>query len=262
MQKLLLKAQTIRQQIRCGDFVNNTSGVLPGLVQGNVVILTKEWAQDFLTFCENNPISCPLIAVSEVGDASLPGLGDDIDIRTDVPGYSVYRDGELVESRSEINDLWQPDMVAFVLGCSFSFEEALIKAGISVRNIDMGVNVSMYETSIQTLASAKFHGNLVVSMRPFNAQDTIKAIQITSRFPKVHGAPIHLGDPSLIGIKNIYEPEYGCPVEIKSNEIPVFWGCGVTPQVAIRNAKPPICITHVPGKMLITDKRNADYEVH
>lgn len=262
MQKRLLEAKELRQQIRTGDFVTNTSGVLPGLMQGNVVILPREWANDFLTYCENNPVSCPLVGVSEVGDAFLPGLGDDIDIRSDIPEYCVYREGELIERRNDIQDLWQDDMVTFVLGCSFSFEEALMKANVPIRNIEMGVNVSMYETDIDTLSSERFFGKLVVSMRPLTAQNAIKAIQITSRFPKVHGAPVHMGDPSLIGIKNIYEPEFGNAVEIRADEIPVFWACGVTPQVAIRNAKPPICITHAPGKMLITDKLNADFEVH
>ena len=262
MQKRLLEAKELRLQIRSGDFVANTSGVLPGLMQGNVVILPREWANEFLAYCENNPVSCPLLDVSEVGDAFLPGLGDDIDIRSDIPEYCVYREGNLIEKRSDISDLWQDDMVTFVLGCSFSFEEALMKAGVPIRNIEMGVNVSMYETNIETLPSGRFFGNLVVSMRPLTAQNAIKAIQITSRFPKVHGAPVHMGDPSLIGIKNIYEPEFGNTVEIHSDEIPVFWACGVTPQVAIRNAKPPICITHSPGKMLITDKLNADFEVH
>lgn len=261
MQKLLINAQNTRLDIRNARFVENTSGILPGLLQGNVVILPREWATDFLVYCEKNPVPCPLIYVSEIGDPALPGLGDDIDIRTDVPGYRVFRHGEFIEERTDIMDLWQNDMVAFVLGCSFSFEQALVKADIPVRNIDMKVNVSMYKTNIATTPSAKFNGELVVSMRPLKAKDAIKAIQITSRFPKAHGAPVHLGDPTLIGIEDINKPDFGSPVEIKEDEIPVFWACGVTPQVAINNAKPPLCITHVPGKMLVTDKFNTDYEL-
>ncbi len=260
-ERLLSESSALRQAIRRGEHSSMTSGLASGLVQGNVVILPADWAGDFLTYCQNNPVSCPLIAVSEPGNPALPGLGLDIDIRHDVPEYNIFRDGELVETTTDIAALWQDDMVAFVLGCSFSFEDALQQAGLSVRNIDMDVNVSMYRTSIPTVPGGRFHGDMVVSMRPFTAADAIRAVQITTRLPKAHGAPVHLGDPALIGITDLAAPDFGDAVELRDDELPVFWACGVTPQVAVRNAKPPICITHVPGKMLITDLLNAELAI-
>ncbi|UTW14214.1 putative hydro-lyase [Marinobacterium rhizophilum] len=258
----LLKASgALRQAIRTAEHSGMTSGLAPGLVQGNVVILPADWAGDFLTYCQNNPVSCPLIAVSDVGNPALSGLGRDIDIRHDLPEYNVFRHGELVETTTDIGALWQDDMVAFVLGCSFSFEDALQQAGLSVRNIDMGVNVSMYRSNIPTVPGGRFHGDMVVSMRPFRAADAIRAVQVTTRLPKAHGAPVHLGDPSLIGIADLATPDFGDAIELRDGELPVFWACGVTPQVAVRNAKPPICITHVPGKMLITDLLNAELSI-
>ncbi len=260
-ERLLSESSALRQAIRRGEHSSMTSGLASGLVQGNVVILPADWAGDFLTYCQNNPVSCPLIAVSEAGNPALPGLGLDIDIRHDVPEYNIFRDGELVETTSDIAAHWQSDMVAFVLGCSFSFEDALQQAGLSVRNIDMDVNVSMYRSNIPTVPGGRFHGDMVVSMRPFIAADAIRAVQVTTRLPKAHGAPVHFGDPSLIGINDLSAPDFGDAVELYANELPVFWACGVTPQVAVRNAKPPICITHVPGKMLITDLLNAELAI-
>ena len=258
---LLDKARLLRHDIRAGSFSGYTTGLVPGLVQGNVVILPKVWAEDFLLFCYLNPVSCPLISMSKPGDAMVPALGADIDIRTDIPQYNVFKDGELVEQVTDIAQYWSEDMVSFVLGCSFSFEEALLRAGLSIRNIDLDRNVSMFETNIATAPSAKFFGNTVVTMRPFKPADAIRAIQITTRLPKAHGAPIHIGMPHQIGIADLAKPEYGDSVPVNADEIPVFWACGVTPQVAIRNAKPPLCITHVPGKMLVTDKLNDELAV-
>ncbi|MDO7642884.1 MAG: putative hydro-lyase [Reinekea forsetii] len=259
--ELLDKAHLLRHNIRDGSFAGYTSGLVPGLVQGNVVILPKVWAEDFLLYCYLNPVSCPLISMSKPGDAMVPALGADIDIRTDIPQYNVFKDGELVEQVTDIEQYWSDDMVSFVLGCSFSFEEALVRAGLSIRNIDLDRNVSMFETNIATAPSAKFFGNTVVTMRPFKPADAIRAIQITTRLPKAHGAPIHIGMPNTIGIEDLAKPEYGDSVPVNDDEIPVFWACGVTPQVAIRNAKPPLCITHVPGKMLVTDKLNDELAV-
>lgn len=259
--RALDEVRTLRQRIRRGEHDATTSGQASGLVQGNIVILPADWASDFLTYCQNNPVACPLIGMSRVGDPSLPSLGRDLDIRFDVPEYNVFRDGELVETTTDIEAVWQSDMVAFVLGCSFSFEDALQQAGLCVRNIEMQTNVSMYETSLATRPGGRFSGNLVVSMRPFRAANCIRSVQITSRFPKAHGAPVHLGDPALIGIRDLARPDFGDAVEIRGDELPVFWACGVTPQVAVRNARPPICITHVPGKMLITDLLNAELSV-
>jgi uncharacterized protein YcsI (UPF0317 family) len=225
-------------------------------VQGNVVILPEGLAADFLRYCQRNPKPCPLLAVSEPGQAQLPSLGHDIDIRTDVPRYRVWREGELVDEPSDISGVWRDDLVTFVLGCSFSFEQALIEAGLRLRHVDQGKNVAMYRTNIPTVAAGVFKGPMVVSMRPMKAAAAIRAVQVTSRFPNVHGAPIHLGDPALIGIARLDMPDYGDAVEVMSDEIPVFWACGVTPQAAITQARPQFCITHAPGAMLITDLLN------
>ncbi|RDL45375.1 putative hydro-lyase [Marinomonas piezotolerans] len=259
--KLLIETAQLRQAIRRQEHTGPTSGLATGAMQGNVVILPQAYANEFLLYCQKNPVACPLIGVSEVGDYRLPTLGHDIDIRHDVPEYYVYRDGVKVESLNDIEALWQEDMVAFVLGCSFSFEHALSTAGLPPRNIELGVNVSMFETNIATVPAGRFHGNTVVTMRPYTPKDAIRAIQITTRFPKAHGAPLHFGSPEAIGIRDLSQPEFGDPVTIKDQEVPVFWACGVTPQLAIRNAKPPICITHAPGKMLITDILDTDLAV-
>lgn len=258
---LLQQTKALRQAIRQKQHTGPTSGLATGAMQGNVVILPADYANEFLLFCQNNPVSCPLIGVSEVGNYKMPTLGDDIDMRHDIPEYYVYRNGEKVESRSDIEDLWQDDMVAFVLGCSFSFEHALSQAGLTPRNIEQGVNVSMFETNIPTVPAGRFFGNTVVTMRPYVPKDAIRAIQITTRFPKAHGAPLHFGSPETIGIQDLSKPEFGDPVTIQAGEVPVFWACGVTPQLAIRNAKPPICITHAPGKMLVTDILDTDLAV-
>lgn len=251
----------LRECIRRGDFTGNTSGLAPGFVQCNIVILPTQWASDFLRFCQANARPCPLIACSTVaGDPGLPKLGD-IDIRRDVPSYRVFRDGVLVEERGDIMDLWTDDLMTFALGCSFSFEEALIAAGLDVRNVSEDVNVPMYRSNIPCEAAGPFSGNMVVSMRPFTPADAIRAIQICSRFPAVHGAPIHIGDPQGIGIADIGTPDYGDAVTIHDGELPLYWACGVTPQVALENAAPPLAITHSPGYMLVTDKRNAELAI-
>lgn len=247
----------LRQAIRSGGFTGNTSGVAGSQLQGNVVILPKASASDFLRFCHNNRRPCPVIGLSEPGDYRLPLLGSDIDIRTDVPQYRVWRHGEIVDTPNQVADLWRDDLVTFVIGCSFSFEEALIDANVPIRHIEQGRNVPMYRTTIQTVAAGPFAGPMVVSMRPMPAKDAIKAVQITSRYPEVHGAPIHLGDPTLIGIHDLSKPDYGDAVELQAGDIPVFWACGVTPQSALLHAKPDFCITHAPGCMLITDLKNS-----
>ncbi|MFK7976147.1 MAG: putative hydro-lyase [Halioglobus sp.] len=250
----------LRAKIRSGEHTDNTSGLAAGFVQCNIVILPTESANDFLKFCQANPKPCPLLAMSEPGDSGLPELGD-IDIRRDVPRYRVFRDGILEHEPSDITELWQDDFVTFALGCSFSFEEALLQAGLEIRNITEDVNVPMYTSAIDCEPAGVFESKMVVSMRPFRAADAIRAIQIASRFPAVHGAPIHLGDPALIGIKDLSAPDFGEPVTIEEGEIPLFWACGVTPQVALMNAKLPMAITHSPGCMLVSDKRNAELAV-
>ncbi len=255
---LFASAREARQAIRAGRWREHTSGLAPANVQGNLAILPAALASDFLRFCQRNPKPCPLLAVSEPGDPMLPTLGADIDIRSDLPRYRVWRDGELADEPTDIGALWRDDLVSFVLGCSFSFEHALIEAGIELRHVRQGKNVAMYRTNIQTTPAGPFHGPMVVSMRPMNAADAIRAVQVTARVPAVHGAPVHLGDPALIGIADIGRPDFGDPVEIKSDEVPVFWACGVTPQAVVMAARPAFCITHAPGAMLITDRLNSD----
>ena len=255
-----LSPQALRQDIRNGKHRSNTSGFAPGFVQCNIVILPAQWANDFLRFCQLNPKPCPLIACSDPGDPALPLLGD-VDIRTDVPSYRVFHDGQMSEEISDITSLWRDDLVTFALGCSFSFEEALLADGLDVRNVSEGVNVPMYRTNLPCAKAGPFAGNMVVSMRPFKAADAIRAVQICTRFPSVHGAPVHLGDPGLIGIDDLALPDYGNAVSIGDDELPLFWACGVTPQVALEAAKPPFAITHSPGYMLVTDLRNSQLAV-
>ena len=247
----------LRRVIRTGAYTGHTSGLAPGRVQGNVAILPAEAANEFLRFCHANPKPCPVLGVSEPGDPRLPTLAADLDIRTDVPRYRVYRHGELVEEPTDLLKVWRDDLVAFVLGCSFSFEEPLIAAGLAIRNITCGCNVPMYRTNVPTRAAGRFHGPLVVSMRPFKPADAIRAIQITSRFPDVHGAPVHIGLPEAIGIADLGKPDCGDAVEVRPGELPVFWACGVTPQAVVMAARPELCITHAPGSMLVTDLENA-----
>jgi len=257
-----LSAYDLRQLIRHNKFNDNTSGFAQGCVQGNIVILPKDWASDFLQFCQFNPKPCPLIGMSEsAGDFLLPELGKNIDIRTDVPSYRLFIDGLFERELTDIKQLWRDDLVTFVLGCSFSFEEALIADGLEIRNISEYKNVPMYRTNIPCKSAGRFSGEMVVSMRPMLPKDAIRAIQICSRFPSVHGAPIHFGQPELIGINDIHNPDYGDGITINENEVPVFWACGVTPQLALEQTKPPFCITHSPGKMLVTDITNSTLAV-
>lgn len=245
-----------RLAARSGELTGPTANLAPGFVQANLAILPRELAYDFLLFCQRNPKPCPLVGVSEVGDPFLPALGQDLDIRTDLPRYRVWKKGELVAETADICDLWRDDLVAFLIGCSFSFEEAMLAAGLPVRHIEQARNVPMYRTSIPTAPAGRFSGPLVVSMRPLSAADAIRAVQITSRFPLVHGAPVHIGDPALIGISDLGAPDYGDPVDVRPGEMPVFWACGVTPQAVIASVRPDFCITHAPGHMLVTDVRN------
>jgi uncharacterized protein YcsI (UPF0317 family) len=246
----------LRERIARGEHATGTAGLANGYVQGNLAILPRALAFDFLAFCQANPKPCPLLAVSEPGNPALPALGK-IDIRTDVPRYYVYRDGRLADEVGDITPLWRDDLVSFVLGCSYSFEEPLMEAGIGLRHVELCRVVPMYRTRVATRPVGPFGGSLVVSMRPMTPADAIRAVQITSRFPAVHGAPVHLADPGGIGIGDLMRPDWGDPPEMRPGEIPVFWACGVTPQVAIEQARPEICITHKPGHMLITDLANA-----
>lgn len=250
-----------RLKIRAAQHRGPTAGMAPGYVQGNLAILPQALASDFLRFCQLNPKPCPLIGTSAPGDPRVPVLGDDLDIRTDLPRYRVWKNGELVAEPNDVRAFWRDDLVSFVIGCSFSFEEALTAEGIELRHMTCGCNVPMYRTSIATHAAGPFHGPMVVSMRPLKPHDAIRAIQITTRFPSVHGAPVHIGKPESIGIKDLTKPDYGDAVEVRADELPVFWACGVTPQSVIATVKPEFCITHYPGSMLVTDRKNTEFAI-
>lgn len=247
-----------RRAIRDGSLTGQTSGLAPGFVQGNLVVLPADWAEDFRAFCLANPKPCPLLAIGKPGDPALPGVGQDIDIRTDVPAYRVFRAGTLVDEVPDIADLWRDDFVSFLIGCSFSFENALLRAGIPVRHVALGRNVPMFRTNIRCTPAGRFSGTLVVTMRPLSPADAARAAAITARLPQVHGGPVHQGDPAALGIADLGRPDYGDPVPVEPGEVPVFWACGVTPQVALAQARPPIAVTHSPGCMLMTDVTEDD----
>ena len=256
----ILPSLQARLDCRAG-MATTTAGVANGYVQGNLAILPEKFASAFHRFCQLNPKPCPIIGMSDVGDPRIPALGLDLDIRTDVPRYRVWRDGEVVEEPTDIMSHWRDDLVTFVLGCSYSFEQALTEEGIPLRHVEHKVRVPMYRTNIACKPSGPFAGPMTVSMRPLKPADAIRAVQITSRYPAVHGAPIHLGHPQSIGISDIAKPDYGDAVPIGADEIPVFWACGVTPQSVIAAAKVPFAITHAPGMMLVTDLLNKHYAV-
>jgi uncharacterized protein YcsI (UPF0317 family) len=249
-----------RHACRSG-MASTTAGVANGFVQGNLVILPEKLAGSFHRFCQLNPKPCPIIGMSDAGDPRIPALGIDLDIRTDLPRYRVWRDGEVVEEPTDVMAHWRDDLVAFVIGCSYSFEEALLAEGLPIRHIERKLRVPMYRTNIACGSAGPFAGPMVVSMRPFKPADAIRAVQITSRFPSVHGAPVHLGHPHAIGIADINKPDYGDAVPVGADEIPVFWACGVTPQSVIAAARVPFAITHAPGLMLVTDLMNKQLAV-
>ncbi len=249
-----LSPADLRVSIRQGRFRGPTAGYGQGCLQGNLAILPAELAGDFLRFCTLNPKPCPLIGMSEPGNPGIPSLGRDLDIRTDVSGYRVFRaDQEGYTPVPDLAEVWREDLVAFVLGCSFSFEAAIVRAGIPLPHFEGGKNVPMYITNLQTAPSGPFGGPLVVSMRSFHPSDAIQAVLLSDRYRLAHGAPVHIGDPAGIGIADLMKPDFGDVPELAPGAIPVFWACGVTPQMAIRQARPEIAITHEPGHMLVTD---------
>ena len=250
-----------RHRIRTNQWRGVTSGVAPGHVQANLAILPRDLAFDFLLFCQRNPKPCPLLEVIEAGSVEPSLTAPGADIRTDAAGYRVYRNGELAAEVDTLDGYWQDDLVSFLLGCSFSFEQAMVDAGIPLRHQKEGKNVAMYITNIDTAPAGPFSGPMVVSMRPIKREQVVRAVQVTSRFPATHGAPVHIGSPLDIGIRDLDRPDFGETVDIKHDEEPVFWACGVTPQAVALNCKPPLMITHAPGRMFITDQRDADYAV-
>lgn len=252
---------SVRHACRNESFTGQTSGLASGFAQANLVILRQKEAADFQQFCEKNPKPCPLLAVTEVGNPCPETLAVDSDLRTDLPRYRVWKQGTLVEEPTEINHLWSDDLVSFLIGCSFTFEAALIESEVPVRHVDLGLNVPMYRTNIDCEPAGIFSGPLVVSMRPMKPADAIRAVQITSRFPAVHGAPVHLGFPEQIGISDIAQPDFGEAVPIEPEELPVFWACGVTPQAVLMQAKLDFAITHSPGCMFVTDVKDEELAI-
>lgn len=252
----------VRQACRAGILNGPTIGRAPGFVQANLVVLPKSLAHDFKRFAELNPKPCPVLGITENSSPRLPKLGADLDLRTDLPRYRIWRQGELADEPTDIVDCWRDDFVGFAIGCSFSFEEALLDAGIQLRHIAEQRNVPMFKTNMACHAAGPFKGPMVVSMRPIPNGKIEQAIAITARYPSVHGAPVHVGDPVRIGIRDLGAPDYGDAVSVLPGEQPVFWACGVTPQAAIAAAKPDFAITHAPGCMLVTDLINSELAVH
>lgn len=247
-------AASFRHLVRSGTFTAPTAGQAPGFVQANVVILLAEDAADFAAFCALNSRPCPLLEQTAPGDPEPKKSAPGANLRTDVPRYRVFRHGVAeTDEPIEITNLWRDDFVAFLLGCSFTFEQALQQAGLPVRHIDLGRNVPMYRTNIACRPAGRFAGPLVVSMRPYRADQIDAVTAVTARFPRMHGAPIHIGDAAAIGIADLGRVDFGDPVPVAADEVPVFWACGVTPQLAILAARPELAITHAPGHMFITD---------
>lgn len=250
--------QQVRERIRSGTWRRPTAGLAPGYAQANLVVVPRSHAYHFLLFCQRNPKPCPVLDVTDPGDPVPRFAAPAADLRTDVPRYRVYRDGELAEEVDDLRSLWREDLVAFLLGCSFTFEAALLRAGVPVRHLECGCNVPMYVTNRPCRPSGPFHGPLVVSMRPVPAHLVPRVFQVCSRYPLAHGAPVHVGDPQHLGIRDLERPDYGDPVPVRPGEVPVFWACGVTPQAVAQKARIPFMVTHSPGHMFVTDLRDEE----
>ena len=249
-----------RALIREGAITCPTTGMCPGYAQGNLVVLPKELAWDFLLFCQRNPKACPLLEVADAGSRTFAQFGAGSDIARDIPKYRIYENGVLTRETTDVSEYFDDpsrQLVSFLIGCSFSFESDLLEAGVPVRQIEEGVNVPMYNTNIPCQSAGIFSGNMVVSMRPIPHALVPAAVAITAQMPRVHGMPVHIGCPEAIGITDIAHPDYGDAVTIREGETPVFWPCGVTPQAVVMHSRPPFVITHAPGHMFITDVPNA-----
>ncbi len=243
----------VRRRIARGEITTPTADLCPGYVQANLVVLPKEAAFEFLLFCLRNPRPCPLLEVTEPGDPYTRVVAEGADLRTELPRYRVWQHGKVVAEPTDVTSWWTDDMVAFLLGCSFTFDGVLMQAGIGVRHVEMGRNVPMYRTKVEAAPAGRFRGPLVVSMRPVPRELVPKVVELSGRYPMAHGAPVHVGEPQAIGIRDINRPDYGEAVELRPGEEPVFWACGVTPQAAIEAAGLELAITHAPGHMFITD---------
>ena len=256
-----MDARQVRARIRENEYAGPTGGLAAGFAQANLVMLPGEHAFDFLKFCVRNPKPCPVLEVTEAGSPEPVVTAPGADLRTDVSKYRVYEHGELVEEPQDILHRWREDLVAFLIGCSFTFEEALLAAGLRIAHADQGRNVPMYVTGKECVPSGSFVGPMVVSMRPYRAEELPLVVSASGRYPAMHGAPVHVGDPDSLGVRDLDVPEFGEAVEIEEDQLPVFWACGVTPQAVAMQAKLPLVITHSPGHMFITDRRHSEYEV-
>jgi uncharacterized protein YcsI (UPF0317 family) len=253
--------EEVRARIREGKHAGPTGGLARGYVQTNLVVLPRDFAFEFLKFCVRNPRPCPVLEVTDAGSPVPAVMAPGADLRTDVPKYRVYEGGELVEEPTDIRPHWRDDLVSFLIGCSFTFERALLEAGLRLAHLDQGRNVPMYVTLKECVPSGPFAGPMVVSMRPYRADEIPLVVALSGRYPTMHGAPVHVGDPGSMGVRDLREPEFGDFVSIEEYQIPVFWACGVTPQAVAMKAAPPLMITHSPGHMFVTDRLDAEYEV-
>ena len=249
-----------RAKIRDGEYEGPTGGIARGHVQTNLVILPEDYAFDFLKFCVRNPKPCPVLEVTDAGSPVPSLMAPKADLRMDVPKYRVYENGELVDEPADIRSYWRGDLVSFLIGCSFTFERALLDAGLYLAHLDQGRNVPMYVTNLECIPSGPFAGPMVVSMRPYRPDEISLAVTVSGRYPTMHGAPVHVGDPEALGVQDPGKPEFGDPISIREDQIPVFWACGVTPQAVAMKAAPPLMITHSPGHMFITDRLDGEYE--
>jgi uncharacterized protein YcsI (UPF0317 family) len=246
-------ATEIRRLARAGSWRGTTSGHAPAVHQANLVVLPRDLAVEFASFCSRNPKPCPVLEITTPGDPVPHSTAPDADLRTDVPGYRIYREGELVAKTDAISDYWRDDLVAFLLGCSHTFEHALVEAGVSVRNIECGTTVPMFKSNLRCRPAGVFAGPVVVTMRPIRTDQLSLVLALSARYPLAHGSPLHVGDPTTIGINEITRPDWGEAVAIGPGEVPVFWACGVTPQAVALETKPELMITHEPGQMFVTD---------
>jgi uncharacterized protein YcsI (UPF0317 family) len=256
-----MDAREVRAHIRDNEYAGTTGGLAAGFAQANLVVLPAEYAFDFLKFCVRNPRPCPVLEVTEAGSPEPVVTAPGADLRTDVSKYRVYEYGELVEEPQDILHRWREDLVGFLIGCSFTFEEALLAAGLRIAHVDQDRNVPMYVTSKECIPSGPFAGPMVVSMRPYRAEELPLVVSVSGRYPAMHGAPVYISDPEALGIRDLANPEFGESVAIEGDQLPVFWACGVTPQAVAMKAKPPLMITHSPGHMFVTDRRHSEYEV-
>jgi len=250
----------VRGRARTGELTGPTPGMALGYVQANLVAVPRDLAFDFLLFCQRNPKPCPLLDVTEPGCPEPRLVAPGADLRTDLPRYRVYRHGDLVDEPADLTAWWREDLVGFLIGCSFTFESALLRAGLPVRHLEAGGNVPMYRSNLSCRPAGVFRGPMVVSMRPMTPAQAVAAVRVCARFPRAHGAPVHFGDPAAIGIRDLGRPDYGDRVEVRPGEVPVFWACGVTPQAVAVEVRPPLLITHKPGHMFVTDLRDTELE--